>query len=53
MAAAQLSTIETQMIETIFTPKFAMVGLSSENHPLVSRVGVSTIENDISTIERN
>jgi len=39
IAAAQLITIETQLIEPIFTPKFATVGLSSKNHLLVFRDG--------------
>jgi len=47
-------TIETQLIETIFSPKFTMErGLSSENQPLVSQNGASIIENNISTIEYN
>jgi len=54
MAAAQLSTIETQLIETIFIPKFAMRGgWAPKTTPLYLEMGASTIENDISTIERN
>ena len=46
MFTAQLSKIQTQFIETIFTSKFGIgEGLRSENHPLVSRsAGTSIIE---------
>jgi len=40
MIAAQLSAIETQLIETVSRPEFTMGReLSSENQPLVSQNG--------------
>jgi len=51
MAAAQLSTIETQLIETIFTPKFAIGGWAPKTTPLCLEMRASTIENDITVID--
>ena len=54
---AQLSTIETQSIQTSLIPKCAIRGLSSKNHPppLYLDMGVSRIRNNsrISAIEQN
>ena len=52
--AAQLSTIETQLIKTIFTPKFAMVAELQKPTPRISRWGPAQLEvvsAQLSTIE--
>jgi len=44
MAAAQSSTIETQLIETIFTPKFAMGETELRKPPTcISRWGLAQL----------
>ena len=49
----RLSTIKTQLIETIFYPKFAVGVWVPKTTPLYLEMGASAVENNISSIEHN